>query len=201
MDLNAVVYELVASAPGRYFRCDRYGLMSAAACGRSHSAAPSQVGLGRLSGCIGCPTGAAHAGVVPVPVQHAEANVCVRCRRDPEDSTQYRSTRQGRVRMVRNGLLCVSCFNREREVVRGRNARNTRPRAPPLHGMHVGRIVDGQFSIVHLPAVKDAIEAALTVMKESGGRAMVAWASPRKPWHDKVPAQSSAGSTGGGTDE
>jgi hypothetical protein len=77
--------------------------------------------------------------------------------------------------MVRAGLLCVSCFNREREVILGRNARKSKPKALPLHKMKLGHIVDGKMTVVHLPAVNDAIEGALTILRKSGGKGAISW--------------------------
>ena len=68
----------------------------------------------RHSACRACPIGAAHAGVSNAsrsPIRGAL--VCSRCGR-------------GSTRLVRANL-CVSCYNRERECVKGRNARGAIP--------------------------------------------------------------------------
>ena len=175
MNPSAVRYELVAGVPGRYFRCDRYGLLSVDACSRNFSAAPKLASEGRLAGCVGCPAGIVHAGGHKAASARPVLAVCSRCRRDPSDASMYRSTRQGRIRMVRDGELCVSCFNREREVMLGRNARKTKPRDLVLRSQSVGYIVDACMSVAQLPAIKDSVEGALTVMRRSGGKALVAW--------------------------
>jgi hypothetical protein len=68
----------------------------------------------RYSACRACPVGAAHSGVANAsqsPIRGAL--VCSRCQR-------------GQMRLIRANL-CVSCYNREREVVKGRNARGMIP--------------------------------------------------------------------------
>ena len=79
--------------------------------------------------CRACPIGAAHAsgGAVPDKVSTAKAdfqaaqdewsNVCPRCRRQ--------STR------IVGGKLCVSCYNRQREVKVGKNRKGNPPRELP----------------------------------------------------------------------
>lgn len=62
--------------------------------------------------CKRCSVGAAHAGGQPAP---ATARECIRCDR-----------RGGK--LVR-GLLCVSCYNRQQEVVKGRDRRGRTPHA------------------------------------------------------------------------
>lgn len=149
--------------------------MNTDACTRYFTVAPGLAATGRLSGCIACPAGAMHSIFTPPEPALESVGVCIRCRRDPLDGSQYRSTRTGRLRMVRGGLLCVSCFNREREVILGRNARNTTPKAPALPKTKLGHIVDGKVTVVHLPAVKDAVEGALTILRKAGGKGTISW--------------------------
>ena len=82
-------------------------------------------------GCLGCPVGAAHAGVElpPSPAIEALHAVCPRCRRV-----------NGR---IIHGRLCVSCYNREREVRVGRNRKGGVPRlAARLHRVRIA-VTDG----------------------------------------------------------
>jgi hypothetical protein len=72
------------------------------------------------SACNGCHIGAQHAGQKPKPPRSMRLP-CIRCR-----STEQR---------LISAVFCVSCFNRTREVVRGRNAKGKFPRcsAAKLH--------------------------------------------------------------------
>lgn len=172
MKLGDVVYVKIVDVPGDYFRCDRYGLMSVQACGRSYTAAPAASREGRLFGCIGCDVGAAHTGGAHVSNDHHKPLVCTRCRKA---ANEFKNS-VGRVRMVRGGTICVSCFNREREVLAGRNAKGTKPRLR-LQAVTVALIEDGRMEVQRLPVAKDRLEAALTVMRRRGAGAMVGWVS------------------------
>jgi hypothetical protein len=67
-----------------------------------------------LDVCRGCPIGAAHAGAQHIHYSTLFGQeICPRCRR-------------GGLRMIRN-RLCVSCYNRRREIRAGRNGRGNRP--------------------------------------------------------------------------
>lgn len=68
----------------------------------------------RYDACRSCPLGAAHAGASHV--KHSrffQAAICSRCRR-------------GSTRMI-GGRFCPSCYNRNRELKVGRNARGNAP--------------------------------------------------------------------------
>jgi hypothetical protein len=87
--------------------------------------------------CVGCPTGRQHAQALssddakPEPKRcvsqwNAGAPLaCVRCERD---GTTAGTRLVGRFRLVQSRMLCMTCYNREREFVHGRNAKG----APPV---------------------------------------------------------------------
>ncbi len=71
----------------------------------------------QLAGCRVCETGAKHSGLKVAP---ARPKTCVRC----QEST-FRLTGK---------IICVGCFNRQREVIVGKNARGAFPKNfRPLH--------------------------------------------------------------------
>lgn len=87
--------------------------------------------------CVGCPTGRQHAqafspdGATPDPKRVAsrwEARALVACVRCGRDGTTAGTRLVGRFRLVRSHTLCVSCYNREREFLHGKNAKG----APPV---------------------------------------------------------------------
>lgn len=97
----------------RLFRCEKHRAeLTAAACaGRFKSAqALSKHDVSTLSLCRFCPTGAAHAGKA---IAYKPPATCVRCERKA-------------TKLVR-GLLCVSCYNRQLEVAKGRDRRGKPP--------------------------------------------------------------------------
>ncbi len=172
MKLSVVVYSKIESVPGDYFRCDRYGLMSAASCGRNYRSAPAAAREGRLGGCLGCEVGAAHCGGPANATRPGPVLVCARCRRGADQFTNS----IGRVRMVRGGTICVSCFNREREVLAGRNAKGTKPKLA-LHAVTVALVEGGHLEVARIPVAKDRLEGALTVMRRGGAASMTTWVS------------------------
>ncbi len=111
--------------------------------------------------CLGCAIGARHAGVDVAEAVRADraaalAPFCARC------------GRQGS-RLI-GGLHCVSCYNRQREVARGRDARGRVPGfagrfgAVPLLVVQGGRAAEMVF-----PGVMGRAEAAVIAAKRAQG--------------------------------
>jgi hypothetical protein len=101
----------------RHFACDRLrATMSVASCGsRWEKANSTDVDADRFHTCRRCSIGAAHAGRVDHnPSPFRGMTICGRCHR-------------GSVRLI-GKHLCISCFNRARELRIGKNAKGTAPR-------------------------------------------------------------------------
>jgi hypothetical protein len=167
--MAAVEYFDMEGAPGKYFACSRYGTMSVASCGKNYAAAPLASKTGRLEACVGCPVGLAHSGslltsLVPsvAPPVPESGLYCVRCRRSGRDQD---SRLVGRMRLVRGHSICVSCFNREREVLKGANAKGAKPKKwKHLFYARIGLVSDKGFRVEQLShPVHDVFEAMLTV--------------------------------------
>lgn len=105
--------------------------------------------------CRGCALGSGRARkpAAAAPI----GRFCVRCRRQS-------------LRII-HGLLCVSCYNRQREREIGRNRKGTAPieleRLQPLQHYHL--LVDGRPSPIEIDAV-DGVEAVLTAARQAPGR-------------------------------
>lgn len=69
-----------------------------------------------ITKCRGCRIGAANAGkpLEVAPVQQAVERICPRCGNSAS-------------KFVIDGTICVSCFNRQREVLIGSNRRGNKP--------------------------------------------------------------------------
>jgi hypothetical protein len=149
--------------------------MSTAACAKNYKAAPADAKSGRLCGCIGCSVGSEHAGVsIPAPGISDDV-VCSRCLRS---ASQMRESSVG-MRLVR-GTICVSCYNREKEVIRGRNAKGTPPRKwARLFPAGIGYVSGGSFCVTKLPLVAHRVEAMLTVMRRAPGPVSIGWVAAR----------------------
>ena len=171
---SLVVYFDVDGMPGTYFTCARYGTMSPGSCARNYTDAPNQVKSGRLAGCVGCPIGRQHAGVdiqsakaVGDPTTQTYRPVCLRCRRSGRDST---SRLIARMRLIRGHTICVSCYNREREVLHGKNSKGAPPRKwAGLYVTQVSTVRNGQAvarTALKVP-VRDRIELALVTLRQA----------------------------------
>ena len=179
---KSIRYVTLEGVPGKYFTCGAgYGLLSIAACARNFTDAPEQVRAGRLQKCIGCSVGACHAGA-PKVEEAPKANqslqyrpVCCRCRRD---GTKQGTRLIGKLRLVRAHTVCVSCFNREKEVLAGRNSKGAKPKKwGGLFFTRAAYIADGKAIVIDLAdPVIDRIEVALTMIRR--GHKSVAWARP-----------------------
>jgi hypothetical protein len=88
------------------------------------------------SSCIGCQIGAQHAGKRATP-QIVGRLPCVRCGRKDQ-------------RMI-GGVLCVNCYNRQREAMLGRNAKGQFPHT-------IGANLHESFSVLRIPNAEAAIQ-------------------------------------------
>jgi len=151
--MSAIEYFPMEGVPGRYFQCPAYGTtMSDSFCGRSYQDAKRQAEP-RHPACRGCAVGALHAGdKAPPPASMLGRLLCCRC---------HRSTRR-----LLHGALCISCYNRELEVIKGRNAKGR----PPVHAIpthHQTLLIIGLAGpkLVNFDRVADVLEAMLRVLR------------------------------------
>lgn len=121
--------------------------------------------------CRGCPIGSVHAtGHAPSEVDRLRSElvkVCSRCGRQPD-------------RMIWN-TLCPSCDARQREAVRGRNAKGNRPALSKLlHTEHLAVSVGAATRIVHRAAVTSLTEVIIQQAKLANG--VIAFGRRRVSW-------------------
>lgn len=117
--------------------------------------------------CRACAIGAARAGkTLPSHGDDALRNTCPRCFRLSD-------------RLI-GGALCVSCYNREREAKRGRNAKGTVPRiAAKLHPETVAVVQGPRRSILHYDSVVGRDEAIMRAYRAMGPLALCStWQPP-----------------------
>jgi hypothetical protein len=133
------IFELPDFPGLKFFRCTRLlADLSPHACARNFR-------QGANIQCVGCTIGRHHAGIEPAPEAPTQTATCPQYRSLSEFPSrapwtapgntscircgQHSRTNErliGRMRLVRE-TICVSCFNREREVVKGSNAKGGRP--------------------------------------------------------------------------
>lgn len=104
---------------GQYFHCPSgMGSLSVSACAGNYALAMSPKGLkeGRRVTCRACPVGAQHSGLPCGSGSESRfvgSMICARCHSEAR-------------RLIR-GSICIGCYNREREVLIGRNAKGGIP--------------------------------------------------------------------------
>lgn len=101
--------------PGKvFFQCDRMrAKLSTTSCASMWRKA-DEINDGSHSACRLCPIGAVHAGEVAASMSPLKGSLtCARCHRTS-------------MRLI-GKMVCVSCYNRAREAVLGRNAKGKAP--------------------------------------------------------------------------
>lgn len=110
-----VDYFTMENVPGKvFFQCDRmWAKLSTTSCASMWRKA-DEINDGSHSACRLCPIGAVHAGEVAASMSPLKGSLtCARCHRTAS-------------RLI-GGMRCVSCYNRNREALLGRNAKGTAP--------------------------------------------------------------------------
>ncbi len=155
-------------------RCDKRDMtLSVPGCVTLHKSA-NQIGKrpepweGRFA-CYQCPVGAAHRGVQVDPFVGAVERlrkVCVRCAKQTD--------------RIILGTFCPSCYNRKREVERGRNGKGAPPSlAAPTGTVHRAICVGGEgATVAAYTAVTSATEVALLAARRASGPITIGLACP-----------------------
>jgi hypothetical protein len=142
--MTGISYFTISSAPGRYFNCE------AQRCMLSESSCASQFNRakGGTSKCSDCKVGAEHAGEA-IDYSFPE-KMCCRCGETDKRLIGKR--------------VCVSCYNREREYLSGRNAKGKFPvNAKPIKLIDVFVTGIGGLSIL----AANAAEAMAIIIRET----------------------------------
>ncbi len=145
---------------GDYFRCEKLrATLSTRACASLYKQAMSPRGLdhGLRPQCRGCSIGARHTGIVPETASTSQflgQLICSRC----QESTR---------RLIRKSI-CVSCYNREREVMLGKNAKGGVPiNCRRVSSATLACLIGGVSSIKvrRFDRVSSRLEAVLSMMR------------------------------------
>lgn len=177
-DAPGVFYESIDDVDGKFFMCPKYrAKLSQKTCaamyreGRRNARHPDN----RRAECVGCPIGARHAddqGAQPVVVKlPVGRHQCVRC--------------HGYAARLVQGGLCISCYNREREVRSGSNALGNAPHAAdrfwgnPVRTktLVLHEVTFAMDGAVQRQTVADTLEALLRVLRRE--RRQVRFSRPR----------------------
>lgn len=159
-------YFSMDGVPGKvYFRCERQrATLSTEACAASWRRA-DELNDGQCSACRLCPVGAVHAGEVAASMSPLKGTLtCARCHRT-----------SGRL-IGRH--VCVSCKNREYEVMRGANAKGTAPvKACRLDPRRLTFNANGDLRQVRMQVSADMDELIVATLRDSRNRVSFAYNS------------------------
>jgi hypothetical protein len=167
-----VAYVMDAAAPDlKMFRCEPYrATLSMKGCATRWREAQTATGeaADRFAACRGCPIGAPHAGYAPIRYSAKFGTaICPRCG-------------AGTTRMIGN-RRCVSCYNREREMKAGRNARGNAPvelMERPLHTVEARLVVDGVVRRLRHRDSSGLTETMIQTLRTTKGELAFAFAGP-----------------------
>jgi hypothetical protein len=148
MECSAVDYCSLIGVDGEFFKCEKMlAVLSVEACVQRWLKYSDSDGYAT---CRDCKIGACHAGVEYI--QKVPSTCCVRCGRTDQ-------------RLIRR-QICISCYNREREYLRGENAKGSFPRdARPIQEM----VVNTTRGSVVVHCAVDQTEAVLLALRENPG--------------------------------
>lgn len=156
-------YEDVPAAPGlRMFVCTTWrAKLSTRGCADRWIEAQTAIShrAEELAPCRGCPLGAGHAGHAFVALSAVFGKpICARCG-------------GGGMRIV-GGRLCVSCYNRRRELKLGVNGRGNVPvelMQRPLVAVEVIVEVDGEVRRIQDPETSGLLESMIQILRTVRG--------------------------------
>lgn len=151
----------------KLFRCKPYSVtLSTKACGARHLEAREATGRDaeRILHCRSCPIGALHAGQEQLHFSFwYDKPICPRCHKTW-------------LRLIGN-CRCVSCYNRERELASGRNAKGKVPYGvKPIHDIAFTYMRDGEVCRYSGRAV-DRSESILQLLRTKRGRLTFAFSA------------------------
>lgn len=160
-----IAYRTIPEMPGAaFFDCSRlHAGLTTFACSEMWRAANERRSE-RYTACRSCFVGATHAGVSNAsrsPI--SGALVCARCAR-------------GATRLIHKNL-CVSCFNRERELIKGINARGMVPtKLAPLAARRIFFMSNGRAQLLRSERTTHSAELLIATLRDAVHAVAFAWA-------------------------
>jgi hypothetical protein len=168
-------YVEFAELPGKlHFRCDRYAAtLSTEACAGMWREGNHLNSEKRLR-CKVCPIGAVHAGETAASMSPLKGSlICGRCH-------------VGATRLI-GKHLCVSCYNRQRELLAGKNAKGTRPiKLAPLSLRRLRYKAGKAVKTLCMPLSVDTEELMVTVLRDSQDTVKFGWHAEIRGTHAQL---------------
>lgn len=163
--MQRVDYFVIDGVQGRYFECPSgMGALSVSACAKNYRLGRDRAGRYARLRCQGCALGALHdaedrgvspSGVEGVPLLSGR-RICARCHRPS-------------LRIIHDHL-CVSCYNRQREAIVGKDRHGRQPKMAAPGAMRVLALTGSGMSIFRVERVASALEAAVVAARKMGAR-------------------------------
>jgi hypothetical protein len=164
---QGIAYSVIPDCDKTFFRCDRHAAkLSTESCASMYREGNhTDEGLigGRLAKCRSCPLGATHAGEeLSIFSRWYGTDICPRCGK-------------GTTRMIQD-RICVSCRNREYEMIRGRNAKGTAPvNLRRLYPMILSYTLNGHPRRYRAPLATSILETIVQVLRVTKGKVTFAF--------------------------
>lgn len=160
MPENNIKYHHIDNVPGDYFECSKMrATLSTNACAANWREAMAKPDTVRLHHCKGCPIGALHAGETDTSVSTMfGSSICSRCH-------------EGGRRLLQ-GRLCICCYNRQLEALKGKNSKGATPKK--LSASQLSRRVakycqGGKVRERSLDLTTDTLEVMVSILRGARG--------------------------------
>ncbi|MFM0192126.1 hypothetical protein PQQ65_03460 [Paraburkholderia strydomiana] len=150
-----------------HFYCDRLrATLSTDACGERWKTAAEAITDVRWITCKKCRIGAWHAGKIDDnPSSFKAVKICARC--------HVKATR------LIGKHLCLSCYNRQREQLVGKNAKGKKPsKLPPLRSRSISYSAGSKFKTKTIDRSLDVLELIVAVLRDEDHSVRFGWQAP-----------------------
>lgn len=157
--------------PGKmFFRCERTrATLSTTSCADMWRRSNGGKGVDTYSHCKCCPIGALHAGEAGASMSPLKGTLtCARCHRTAN-------------RLI-GKMVCVSCYNRSRELAMGRNAKGTAPVKLKREDARLIRFMaGGEVRSLRVDRSIDTDELIVATLRDSRHSVLFGLAAGRRP--------------------
>ncbi|SDH26316.1 hypothetical protein [Nitrosomonas sp. Nm132] len=154
--MEPIKYFLRGDCPGEYFECSRLSAtLTKSSCADMWRQARKEKDNFRLHHCRNCKIGAMHAGEHEISTSRLSGKrICARCHRP---SNRFISDN-----------ICVSCYNRQQEWLKGKNAKGTKPiKQRPLKPMSVPYVTGDELHIARAVLAESTNEMIIRMLRDS----------------------------------
>ncbi|ECZ5235278.1 hypothetical protein AH156_20000 [Salmonella enterica subsp. enterica serovar Enteritidis] len=176
---NVIEYFTLPELPDRQcFNCTRRNAtLQVATCAAQWKQANSRARSECSHQCQTCPIGALHAGEGELTMSHLRGKeICARCHRVG-------------LRLI-SGDICVSCWNRQREVFIGTNARGKKPtNHPPITAFRAAIYCGGKITLIKRAHAISTDELMVAALRDNTRQVFFGLQLTGTDCEDRIPVQ------------